>query len=233
MQSMLLLLREANSADEIADVLNANLESIGFHYWLYSIRFSEDACRLSDYHLHNYPPRLWDEYLALKASPADPIASRCRNDVTPEVWMIERHGFDPGLENPLYGAARKAGITGGVCVPIRDHGILLGNLTVATCTAISMDWLLDIRSHAMLLAAHLHQACKRFISPPTTAMPQLSERELECLTWASRGKTSWEISRVLAISERTVIYHLQKAKGKLGAATRQQAVARSVALGLL
>ena len=61
----------------------------------------------------------------------------------------------------------------------------------------------------------------------------LTKRELECLSWVGEGKTSWEVSRILDISERTVVFHLQNAAMKLKAKNRMQAVARAVYLGFI
>ncbi|WP_437570306.1 helix-turn-helix domain-containing protein [Sorangium sp. So ce542] len=47
------------------------------------------------------------------------------------------------------------------------------------------------------------------------------------------GKTSWEIGVNLAMSERTVNFHLHNASAKLGVSNRQHAVAKAMLLGLL
>ena len=47
------------------------------------------------------------------------------------------------------------------------------------------------------------------------------------------GKSSWEISEILKISERTVKYHVQNIMQKVHAVTRAQAVAISVEEGLI
>jgi len=52
----------------------------------------------------------------------------------------------------------------------------------------------------------------------------LREREVETLTWAARGKTFGEIGTILGLSKRTVEFHLDNARRKLGVATRTQAV---------
>ena len=44
----------------------------------------------------------------------------------------------------------------------------------------------------------------------------LSARELDCLQWTAAGKTAWEASVILGISERTVRFHLNAAREKLG-----------------
>lgn len=61
----------------------------------------------------------------------------------------------------------------------------------------------------------------------------LTPREVECLKWAADGKTEWEISVILSISEHTADKHLYNAHRKLKAANRPQAVANAIRLGLI
>ncbi|MEW6601357.1 MAG: helix-turn-helix transcriptional regulator [Nitrospirota bacterium] len=61
----------------------------------------------------------------------------------------------------------------------------------------------------------------------------LSEREKEVLTWSKRGKSSWEISAILNISERTVNFHINNIMQKLNAVSRTQAVAVAIERGLI
>jgi len=57
----------------------------------------------------------------------------------------------------------------------------------------------------------------------------LNERELECLTWSARGKTSPEIAKIVSISKRTVNFHIENACRKLNVATRTEAVFKATA----
>ena len=59
----------------------------------------------------------------------------------------------------------------------------------------------------------------------------LSERERDCLGFVAQGKSDWEISVILSISQSTVHTHVENAKRKLGARTRAQAVARFMCQG--
>ena len=56
---------------------------------------------------------------------------------------------------------------------------------------------------------------------------QLNDREVETLTWVARGKTSAEIAKILGLTKRTVDFHIDNARTKLGAATRTQAVIKA------
>jgi DNA-binding CsgD family transcriptional regulator len=61
----------------------------------------------------------------------------------------------------------------------------------------------------------------------------MSPREKECLQWAAGGKTIWETSRILKISERAVRLYLDIARHKLECLNKTQAVAKAVALGIV
>jgi DNA-binding CsgD family transcriptional regulator len=61
----------------------------------------------------------------------------------------------------------------------------------------------------------------------------LSSRELEVLRWTMAGKTNWEISMILSLSERTVKFHLGNAMHKLRASSRTHAVAIALRRGLV
>ena len=79
-----------------------------------------------------------------------------------------------------------------------------------------------------LLAALI---CARLRRIPRVARPtiraELGQREVETLTWAARGKSSTEIGEILGLSKRTVDFHIERARSKLGVATRVQAVMKA------
>ena len=69
--------------------------------------------------------------------------------------------------------------------------------------------------------------------PALRRRPRLSRREIECLDWASQGKSSSAIGTILSVSPRTVDSYLASACGRLHVRTRIEAVAIAVALGLI
>jgi DNA-binding NarL/FixJ family response regulator len=62
---------------------------------------------------------------------------------------------------------------------------------------------------------------------------ELTDRELEALTWVARGKSSTDIAVLMNVSERTVNFHVNNVIRKLGVATRVQAAIRCALLGLI
>ena len=77
---------------------------------------------------------------------------------------------------------------------------------------------------AALITARLARVARSAIWPKQVG---LREREVETLTWAARGKTFWEIGEILGLSKRTVEFHLDNARRKLGVATRTQALIKA------
>ncbi|MCC6869954.1 MAG: LuxR family transcriptional regulator [Burkholderiales bacterium] len=63
--------------------------------------------------------------------------------------------------------------------------------------------------------------------PPLRASP-LSRRETECVRLAARGMTTDDIALKLDIGARTVQFHFDRIRSKLGAANRQEVVAIAV-----
>ena len=62
---------------------------------------------------------------------------------------------------------------------------------------------------------------------------ELNDREIETLTWAARGKTSAEIAQILNLTKRTVDFHIDNARVKLGAATRVEAAIKAATVRLI
>jgi DNA-binding NarL/FixJ family response regulator len=77
---------------------------------------------------------------------------------------------------------------------------------------------------AALITARLVRVARSAVWPKHVG---LREREVETLTWAARGKTFGEIGEILSLSKRTVEFHLENARRKLGVATRTQALIKA------
>ena len=84
------------------------------------------------------------------------------------------------------------------------------------------------------MANYAHENIIRLYSDqPLQDTPSLTPREVEILTWMSRGKSRWEAGVILGISEDTVRVHLEKARYKLGASNTTHAISLAIKFGLL
>ncbi len=82
------------------------------------------------------------------------------------------------------------------------------------------------------VAPHLHRAFNQVLDRENKASSavRLTAREKEVLHWLKEGKSTWDISVILAISQDTVNFHLKNIYRKLNTGSRAHAVA--VALGM-
>lgn len=130
-------------------------------------------------------------------------------------------------------AASEAGLRAGVSVPVRlacDGGIagwhLLSSHGADAVRAVWGDDLSQLR--ISLLTVHHRLAARR-----DTAPRSLSTRERDCLMLCAQGARNIVIADKLCISESTVEFHLRNARRKLGARTREHAVAIALRKGLV
>jgi DNA-binding NarL/FixJ family response regulator len=83
---------------------------------------------------------------------------------------------------------------------------------------------IDFELLATIIAARLSGVARSGLWPKTIG---LNDREIEVLTWVARGKTSAEIAQILGLTKRTVDFHTDNARAKLGAATRTEAAIKA------
>ena len=63
--------------------------------------------------------------------------------------------------------------------------------------------------------------------------PILTDRQRDCVLWAARGKTDWEISVILGVGHETVIQHLKHARERYGVQKRALLAVRALFDGLI
>jgi DNA-binding response OmpR family regulator len=83
---------------------------------------------------------------------------------------------------------------------------------------------IDFDVLAMIITARLAGVARSEIWPKSV---ELNDREVETLTWVARGKTSAEIAQILGLTKRTVDFHIDNARIKLGATTRTHAAIKA------
>jgi DNA-binding NarL/FixJ family response regulator len=83
---------------------------------------------------------------------------------------------------------------------------------------------IDFERLHMIINARIAGVARNDVWPK---LVMLNDREIDALTWVARGKTSIQIAEILELSKRTVDFHLNNARVKLGAATRTQAAIKA------
>jgi DNA-binding CsgD family transcriptional regulator len=94
-------------------------------------------------------------------------------------------------------------------------------------TSANARSMLQVVAHAAIQRHHMI-GNGRTERPSPDSPPALSTREAQCLRLVAVGKTDAEVGQMLGISPRTVRFHVDSSKAKLGVTTRIQAVAKAL-----
>jgi DNA-binding NarL/FixJ family response regulator len=89
---------------------------------------------------------------------------------------------------------------------------------------------IDFDRLALIVQARLAGVARNRLWPQRV---KLNDREIEVLSWVARGKTSAEIASKLLMSKRTVDFHIDNARGKLGVRSRAEAAVKAALGGLI
>ena len=163
----------------------------------------------------------------------DPVIRMGMRRLLPLDW--DEFGKLEGALKTFFGEAAEFGLgRRGLTIPVHGRG---GDCALFTITSdlSNREWkrerFLYMRDF-QLLAVHIHDKVLELEGAPVSRA-KLSPRELECLQWVSDGKTAWECSVILGLSEHTVRCYLESARYKLNASSNTHAVSIAHRAGLL
>lgn len=189
--------------------------------------------------LFNQCPDSWVQaYTANNMLACDPIIQLARRQTLPIYWnrLDEKARFLQEDSMDVMGLAAEFGLRNGISFPLHGAAGESGILSFITAERASSDLLLESSPILSWMSSYIFEAAIRIVRASMREDdPQeaLTDRETECLFWASEGKTSSEIACILGITERTVNYHLNQVTRKTGSINRYQAIAKGVGSGIL
>ncbi|TFH92850.1 LuxR family transcriptional regulator [Vibrio ouci] len=220
---------DCHSVNELVERALKASHKLGFEHFA----FGHQQYSLSEgkrIHLLNSYPKQWNKlYLDNQFVQVDPVVSYGARTSQPLLWSNVRH-----ISKEFWEEARTFDLAIGWSKANHDHK---GG---ASLVSIS-------RSHNELTKAELKQTTPYLLwatslfehkywqlhTTERTSKTLLTKREQEILKWSGIGKTVFEISVILGISERTVSFHLTNAAKKLNASNKTSSVAKAIVLGLI
>lgn len=185
--------------------------------------------------LHNYPPEwqaLFDERGLGRSDPVHRASHRANVGFA---WssvpdMIKMTSEDRWVLDQAY----RIGIGDGFTVPAHIPGETYGSCSFAVAAGQSFPQ--EYHYVAQLIGAFAFEAARRLSQRDSFEFqnqPTLTDRQRDCVLWAARGKTDWEISRILGVSHETVIQHLKHARERYGVQKRALLAIRALFDGLI
>lgn len=151
----------------------------------------------------------------------DPALQASFLSLEPIIWS-EVAAAVPGGHDVVFAEAQAFGFKDGIVVPMRDPEGCLSIFSIAgtefEATAENVAILSDLARTANTVARKLYKVSGDWKEPA------LAERERQVVTLMRDGKSDWEISQILTISEHTAKKHRANIRKKLGATSTREAV---------
>lgn len=163
----------------------------------------------------------------------DPVVTHMKQLQAPFQWQDAEHRVEQSRDSKaVMGDATEFKLRNGLAFPLvtLDGTIVMVSLggERSEMSPLEFGMVSLAATYAIGRAMQLHTKAAPIIDHVV-----LTTRETECLKWAAMGKSEWEISQILGISEHTSEKHLLSAKSKLGAVNRVQAVAEAIRRGYI
>lgn len=194
----------------------------GFERYSYLHVNSTETSALTD-----YPAEWQSQYLQNAYVSIDPVVTAAKRSRRCFTWSAEdRTARKASVEvRHFYAEAAKFGIRSGLSIPIPTSYGRTAMLTLASNDPQADSSALEDPFQAALSVAYVHIHLN-LIAAEVLATPEiaLSPQEATCLSWSSHGKSMNVIADILGLSPRTVQFHLNAARDKLGATNLQHAV---------
>lgn len=230
-------LERGTEVPELREALEEFTASSGYKFYTYITgrvvggrRVTNFDPRERPFHLTNVTGEWESRYSRNRYYDQDPIMLFALGNLMPESWSnIIRRSKMTAKQNQIINEARDSGLGDGVIIPIHGPG---GEFAVLSLThgesvkqAQSNVELDDTALH--MFALRFHNMVRNRLKKGSAELPaDLTSREIDVLFWTAEGKSSWDISQILGISESTVNFHINSAKRKLGVYSRPHAVAK-------
>lgn len=215
---------------ELIERFEAEIAACGFHAYIMA-GLPAPGTSLAELTIANGWPEAWFEiYNQENFSEVDPVPRHGCSTVHPFEWSeaVYDREKEPRAHQVMTWAT-EFGLNYGYCIPLHyDDG---GAMISMAGTNPNLD--VVSKSALQLIGIYAHNRIRALNRPTSQRRGLLTPREREVLRWAAEGKTSWEISIILTLSERTVKFHLIEASRKLNAVNRTSAVAKALAWRLI
>jgi len=223
-----------SSEEGLKDLLMEMTPRMGFRHFALVHHIDLNAGRGNRIHIVDYPPNWAECFESRRLFGRDPIHRASHRTNIGFVWsnvgdLIDLTSADRAILNDAY----QAGLGDGFTIPAHLPGELNGSCSFAMSRGDDIDR--DQLPYVQLVGAFAFEAARRMrsVGAPKIETPRLTDRQAECVALVARGKTDWEISRMLGIGQETVTQHLKDARDRYGITTRTLLAIRVLFDGLI
>jgi LuxR family quorum-sensing system transcriptional regulator SolR len=227
-------INDARSPEVVFRQAGNFIRSIGFEWFSYGIQIPTGVRSASIEVFNSFPTSWLSHYIDRSYISHDPTIRLCVQGDTPIIWSDAVFAGEEASR--IWSDARDFNLRFGISLPSWSRSVF-GVLSAARSSeTMPAAELAEVVPKLTWLADNLHRCMHALIGPRVISeevVGRLSEREIEILGWTADGKTSWEIGRILGITERTVNFHVNNIVIKLKAQNKVQAAAKALSLGII
>ena len=238
-------LRSVSAAQDVgslSSIIRKYAAASGFNNFGFALKQNLSNSGTSGFQsLLDFPAEWAMRYRGLSSMPttsSDPVIRHVRTALSPTAWSCKGQVTftAPAIARSargLLGAAGEHGLRAGLTIPLSAPGVAWSFLVLTTHDTSSANDLLPELPCSYLFAQSVMIAMHRLMPGAHATEVVLSCGERDAMRWSAIGKTSWEVSVILGISEHTVNFRLQSAARKLGVRGRNAAITKALSLGLI
>lgn len=231
LDQLMRIVEAVGSADDLTAAMIELCAILGVQYFALTHHVDILNAPPTTIRIHNYPDEWVDYYDRNALGVSDPVhrASQVtsigfRWSAMPNMIPLTR------TDREILAKGREQGIGDGFTVPANVPGEAHGSCSFANSTSLGLsDAMMPL---AQLAGAFAFEAARRILTrrnqEGASKMPLLTDRQRDCILWAARGKSDWEISRILGVSEETVIRHVKQARERYGVHKRTLLLIRAL-----
>ncbi|RVC47288.1 MULTISPECIES: LuxR family transcriptional regulator [unclassified Mesorhizobium] len=181
----------------------------------------------------NYPDEWQEHYSKMGYAKIDPLIKKSRRGVGAFRWSeVYTDKSTTEDERRVLDEAATFGLRSGVTIPL--HGPADSFRFMSFAQSSDCELLNRTITYLQMAALQFHLRVAKLGTPTEPEqIHNLSPREIECIYWVSKGKSSWEIGTILGRSRNTIDFHLKNVMRKLDATSRTVAVVKALKLGII
>lgn len=227
-------LEQSSATQQAVAALSSYLEAIDIPHYAYLGFQGHGPNQREPFKAGAYPRPWVEEYMGDRLYAMDPVVLSATQSTVPVVWSgADGAGADEESARGFFERASSFGVRSGYTIPIRSS--IGGLATMTYASPESKERFAKIldgnRGELHLGAFYFHDTIERLTAP--ARQTQLTPRERTCLMFSSQGLSAKQIARLLDISPRSVKFHQDNARVKLGAANLKQAINTASCCGLI
>lgn len=221
-------LRKVVDQTQLASLMDAVAKDMGFDWYsLIQLDMSRPHGARRLISITNYPDDWIEAITSDRRYEHDPAyLASCRTSIGFRWDEIADIVPLSGRHREVLRMSRKAGFGNGFTVPAHVPGESNGLATFVVATRRSLpSRRLPV---AQLVGSFAYETARRLLIVDGDVQRTLTPRQIDCVLQVARGKSDWEISRILGISEDTVSEHVDAARSRYGVSRRGQLVVRAL-----